>query len=169
MRLIPTPIPGACIKLYQVNLTETQSGAVHDPAGAYATAQTGARSWRVHVTAGMCGNDGIAILISTDTYVRRRLAVASEFLASVSRPSSASDVDINARPRRSGRTHQAMLQALDGARAGASQRDIAAAIYGVRLVSERWTPDGDLRARIRYFLRRGRALVNGGYRKLPYL
>lgn len=62
--------------------------------------------------------------------------------------------------------HLRSLQALDGAQAGASQREIATALYGVARVQRDWTPDGDLRARTRYCIRRARALMAGGYRSL---
>lgn len=63
-------------------------------------------------------------------------------------------------------THTRTLQAVDGAHAGASHRDIAVALFGATDVSQRWTPDSELRAQVRYLIRRGRALVNGGYRSL---
>ena len=64
--------------------------------------------------------------------------------------------------------HVAMLQALDAAAQGASQREIAIALWGKRQVLEGWSSDGELRARLRYLLRRGRALVQGEYRTLAY-
>ena len=57
---------------------------------------------------------------------------------------------------------------IDGAAAGASHRDIALALFGARRTAEHWNPDGHLRARVRYCLKRGRALVQGGYRQLIY-
>ena len=70
------------------------------------------------------------------------------------------------RPTRSALTHMRILQAFDGARSGASHRDIAVAICGNDAVQERWAPDSELRAQVRYFLRRGKALAEGGYRAL---
>ena len=58
------------------------------------------------------------------------------------------------------------LQALDGAAARASQRAIAAALFGSGATQKGWTPDGDLRAKVRYLLKRARALRDGGYRAL---
>ena len=71
-----------------------------------------------------------------------------------------------ARPTRSSLTHMRMLQAVDGSHAGASQRDIAIAIFGDVTVKDQWTSDSELRARTRYWLRRGTALADGGYRTL---
>lgn len=58
--------------------------------------------------------------------------------------------------------HLRALQALDGAQAGASQRDIAQALFGLDAVV-RWQADGELRAQVRYLLRRAEAYMGGGY------
>lgn len=58
------------------------------------------------------------------------------------------------------------LQALDGAAARASQRAIACALFGSGATQKGWTPDGELRAKVRYLLKRARALRDGGYRAL---
>ena len=58
------------------------------------------------------------------------------------------------------------LQALDGALLGASHRAIAAALFGYKEGVLRWHADGDVRARVRHLVRRGRALMDGGYRAL---
>ena len=62
--------------------------------------------------------------------------------------------------------HMHTLQAFDGARAGASQREVARCLFGVERVSLEWTPDSELRARTRHYFSRGRAFVHGGYRRL---
>lgn len=70
------------------------------------------------------------------------------------------------RPPRSTIAHLRTLQALDGAASDASHREIAQVIFGARDVFERWHTDSELRAQVRYLLRRGERLVNGGYREL---
>jgi hypothetical protein len=70
------------------------------------------------------------------------------------------------RPTHMGLWHMRALQALDGALSGASQREIAVALFGVDSVARNWHADSELRARIRYLIRRARALMNGGYRRL---
>jgi hypothetical protein len=62
--------------------------------------------------------------------------------------------------------HLHALQALDGVHAGATHRDIAAALFGAARVLRNWTADGDLRARTRRCIGRARALMEGGYRRL---
>jgi len=58
------------------------------------------------------------------------------------------------------------LQALDGALASASHRDIGESIFGPEAMTSRWHADSELRAQLRHLIRRGRALMNGGYRTL---
>src|SRR5437868_2064966 len=49
------------------------------------------------------------------------------------------------RPSRIAVAHMRSLQALDGILAGASHREIARAIFGVRRIAQAWQPDSELR------------------------
>ena len=60
------------------------------------------------------------------------------------------------------------LQALDASLAGASLRDVAEGLFGVDAVAE-WYSDGGLRSKVRRLVRRGEALMRGGYRRLAQL
>ncbi|MBN8279036.1 MAG: DUF2285 domain-containing protein [Gammaproteobacteria bacterium] len=62
--------------------------------------------------------------------------------------------------------HLRALQALDGIAGEASHRTIARVLFGAEEVTRRWTGDGELRAQVRYLVRRARALRDGGYRSL---
>lgn len=70
------------------------------------------------------------------------------------------------RPGRADLFHVRALQVLDGLAAGASQREIAIAMFGSAAVARGWQPDGALRAQVRYLIRRARALMEGEYRSL---
>jgi len=60
-----------------------------------------------------------------------------------------------------------VLQALDGWLAGTSQRDIGVALFGEARVEADWRDPRDyLRDQVRRAVRRGRELMDGGYRKL---
>lgn len=61
------------------------------------------------------------------------------------------------------------LQALDGTLAGASLRTVADALYGPDAVTAAWHADGDLRARVRRLVQRGKRLMCGDYRRLAQL
>ena len=59
------------------------------------------------------------------------------------------------------------LCALDGARAGANHRQIAAALWGDNAVNRDWRSGSDyLRARVRRLVDIGESLASGGYRNL---
>lgn len=67
------------------------------------------------------------------------------------------------------RAHRWMLaiQAYDGVRSGAHQREIAVALFGEKIVRDDWHGRSDyLRLRVQRAIRYGRSLVNGGYRAL---
>ncbi len=70
------------------------------------------------------------------------------------------------RPDRIALLHMRSLQTLDGLHAGATQREIAQALFGAAVVAERWHDLGELRAQVRRLALRGRALMDGGYRRL---
>lgn len=69
-------------------------------------------------------------------------------------------------PTRDAIVQMRTLQALDGALLGASHQAIATALFGYKEGVLRWHADGDVRARVRHLVRRGRALMDGGYRAL---
>ena len=60
------------------------------------------------------------------------------------------------------------LQALDATLAGASSRDVAEGLFGMDAVAD-WYSDGGLRSKVRRLVRRGDALMRGGYRRLAQL
>ena len=60
------------------------------------------------------------------------------------------------------------LQALDATLAGASLRETAEGLFGVEAVAD-WHADGGLRSKVRRLVRRGDALMRGGYRRLAAL
>jgi len=61
------------------------------------------------------------------------------------------------------------LQALDGTLAGASLRTVADVLFGPDAAAQGWHADGDLRARVRRLVQRGKKLMRGGYRHLAQL
>jgi hypothetical protein len=70
------------------------------------------------------------------------------------------------RPGRADLFHVRALQVLDGLAAGASQRELAVALFGSAAVARGWQPDGALRAQVRYLIQRAKALREGEYRGL---
>ena len=70
------------------------------------------------------------------------------------------------RPDRADLLHLRALQVLDGLAAGASQRELAVALFGAVVGARGWQPDGALRAQVRYLIRRAGLLMEGEYREL---
>ena len=155
------------MKLHDLNVDRSAPNAVRDEAGTYLTAVVGRNSWKVHIADGLSPQDPFAIAINADAHARQRAAAAERFIRDLGHRSAGAKKRKCA-PNRASQFHASVLQALDGAAAGASHREIAVAIHGDRWVSRRWTPDGELRAGIRYFLKRGARLVAGDYRRLIY-
>ena len=60
------------------------------------------------------------------------------------------------------------LQALDATLAGASLRDVGEGLFGADAAAD-WYSDGGLRSKVRRLVRRGDALMRGGYRHLAQL
>ena len=69
---------------------------------------------------------------------------------------------------RNSMVHMLTLQVLDAMYGKASQRPAASAVFGPDRVTAEWGSDGELRARIRHYLHRGRALMRSGYLQLLY-
>src|SRR3989344_5218544 len=76
---------------------------------------------------------------------------------------------VKPRPSSSSLLELHTLQALDGTLAGASLRTVADVLFGPDAVAEGWHADGDLRARVRRLVQRGKKLMRGGYRRLAQL
>ncbi|OZI38128.1 hypothetical protein CAL29_07240 [Bordetella genomosp. 10] len=83
--------------------------------------------------------------------------VAAPAAAARSRPTPATVLELHT------------LQALDATLAGASLREVAEGLFGVDAVAADWHKDSALRARVRRLVRRGEALMRGGYRSLAQL
>lgn len=121
------------------------------------------RSWHLHIAGALDAGMPFTFAIAPDDRAGARLREAHEmFTAMAGHPADIAG--------RRGATEAIItmqsLQALDGHLAGASERDIAIAIFGVRMVTEKWHGDSELRAKVRYLIRRGRNLMDGGYRNL---
>jgi hypothetical protein len=121
------------------------------------------RSWHLHIADTLGTGMPFTFAIAPDDKADARLREAHEMLA----------VIVEQRGNLVGQRGAAeaiitmqSLQALDGHLAGASERDIAIAIFGKRAVALKWHGDSEMRAKVRYLIRRGRKLMDGGYRSL---
>lgn len=131
---------------------------VHDGKGLALIARSPDRCLRYALASGL--EDGMAVVHAHrgGAAIPARRAAQSEHMAAAKpRPSSATLLELHT------------LQALDATLAGASLREVAEGVFGAEAVAAGWHADGDLRARVRRLVRRGDALMRGGYRRLAQL
>ena len=57
-----------------------------------------------------------------------------------------------------------MLTVMEGLKEGRTARGIAIAVWGAEAVAEEWGPDSWMRAQVRRWIRKARALADGGWR-----
>jgi hypothetical protein len=118
---------------------------------------------RIHLGEGLCHAMPYSYVIAAGASVeqyRRALDPVVDWTRSGERTSYGR---AHARPALGPIVHMRALQAHDGVSAGASQREVAAILFGDDVVAERWTPDSELRAHVRYLVGRARSLINLGY------
>lgn len=139
---------------------------VHDGKRLILTSQQTRRTVRVSLALDVEEGQPYAYAIRSDGDLRGRLRDLEFQLTALDTETSRHALTKADRPDRIAVMHMRILQALDGAAAGASQRDIAQAIFGAAQLAGRWHSDDALRAQVRHLLRRGRALMQGGYRRL---
>ncbi|MCH4579943.1 DUF2285 domain-containing protein [Achromobacter xylosoxidans] len=116
--------------------------------------------------------DGMAYLYATRacaTPCARYRALMAELDKLAVLPDSMPAAVARSRPTLAAVQELHTLQALDATLAGASLREIAEGLFGVDAVATDWHADSALRARVRRLVRRGEALMRGGYRSLAQL
>jgi len=116
--------------------------------------------------AGLLLGDAYAFRVAASTAPDEAAGVMHQVRAAMR--AGAVTVTTSSRPlvSRSNLVHLRGLQTLDGLAAGASQRTLARVLFGAEAVTRRWTADGELRAQVRYLVRRATVLRDGGYRAL---
>jgi len=140
---------------------------VHDGRRLLLTSEIGDRLLRLAVAAGLGDGEPFAYAIRAGDRQRESWRRTEALIATAAEDLPLPlDDDGPALPTRSALVHMRTLQTLDGLAAGASQREIAAVLFGAERVAARWQPDSELRAQLRYFVKRGRAYVAGEYRAL---
>jgi hypothetical protein len=160
--IIPAPAreASACFELWRVRGRKT---LIHNGSGIQLTARRGYDITRAVLDPGLTSVEPYAYQIPAGGGFNARCRAVNEFERTYGgRPGPRAD----SRPDRSAVLHSRILLASDGARSGASHRQVAIALFGQSVVQEQWSPDGELRAQVRYLVKRGQALIGGGYRSL---
>ena len=124
---------------------------IHDGKGLALIARSPGRCLRFALASGL--EDGMAV---AQAHRGRSASHALDTPAPMARP----------RPPPGAVLELHTLQALDATLVGASLREVAEGLFGADAVAADWHADGELRARVRRLVRRGSALMRGGYRRL---
>jgi len=152
--------PGAEFSLWRI---AGQKSLFHDGGRLHLTNQLNHQILRLTLTPIIRDGCAVAFIVPASADVQESwpaMAHVSALLTSKRRPSKRI---ASRRPSRQAVVHMRSLQALDGEAAGASHRDIASEIFGQTDVWQRWATNSELRAQVRYLLRRGHRFLDGGY------
>lgn len=134
---------------------------IHDGERLVLIVRSPGRCWRFVLAHGV--RDGVAVVSA----VRAGSTVSAQSLAADMARAASSSI-VRARPTPTALLELHTLQALDATLAGASLREAAEGLFGADAAAD-WHADGGLRSRMRRLVRRGRALMRGGYRRLAQL
>ncbi len=137
------------------------------PAGYALQVRDGARILRARLGPGVLDGQPALCAVPLDARLHAQAALLAAHAARLAPrracPAARADPAAMHRVPLAAQHHLHALQALDGVRAGASQRAIAQVLYGRDRVRAQWNADSALRAQLRHSLARGLALVRGGY------
>jgi hypothetical protein len=153
------PIFGSELQPVALNPTAAQRG----PAGLSIVHSAGGERIRalLHGDAGL--DQPLAMIIPLDADGLDRIEAAARLWRALHKPPASADMRLTWQQRR---RLKRMLQAVDGRMTGASYREIAEAIYGVKRVTEDPWKTSALRDSTMDLVKGGLALIAGGYRKL---
>lgn len=141
------------------------SSLFQDSGGLRLTVCCAAKCMQLRLSSRLSEGDRFAYLIPAATADRAGWIALTGFRA-LTLVSGDNGVPLRERPGRADIFHVRALQVLDGLAAGATQRELAIALFGAIAVARGWQPDSALRAQMRYFIRRARALMAGEYRSM---
>ena len=125
------------------------------------------RSYRLRVVFGdslRAGDPFAYVLPSSDQLPQLCLSIRECMAGYAGRTTLPGNRADSERPSPSALLHMRALQTLDGLEADASHRQLAQALFGQQRVSERWGAESELRAQVRYLVKRAQSLRDGGYR-----
>ncbi len=138
----------------------------HDRRGLRLTLHLGGRIVRLDLRSGLGEGMAFAYVIAAGPHAALQWQAARSLRSLIEGASQDTVCVAAARPTRAAIAHMRSLQALDGTLAGASHREVAQAIFGVRRVSEAWHSDSALRAQTRHCIHRAHAFMQRDYRRL---
>ena len=139
---------------------------LHDRRGLRLTLHLGGRIVHVDLRADLGEDMAFSYVIAAGPHAAPQWQAARSLRSLLEGASQGTGCVTAVRPTRAAMVHMRSLQALDGTLAGASHREVAEAIFGVRRVAEGWHPDSVLRAQTRHWIHRARGFMQRDYRSL---
>ena len=157
VQLYPDADPPPDADVFDVWRIPGHKQLIHDGKGLALIARSPGHCLRFALAPGL--EDGMAVAYAqrsgTAAPVRGH-ARGATFAATTPRPTPSALLELHT------------LQALDATLAGASLREVGEGLFGMDAVAD-WYSDGGLRSKVRRLVRRGDALMRGGYRRLAQL
>ncbi len=166
VQIYPDADPADDALLFQLWHIPGRKQLMHDGKRLVLTTQLVDRKLRMAISPALEDGMAYAYAVRAGRQLRERWRAIEVDLAMLDADSAHHSATASDRPGRTAMLHMRTLQALDGTLAGASQRGVAEVLFGISAVAERWHDDSDLRAQVRRLIRRGQALMDGGYRHL---
>ena len=166
VRLVVEPDPSPCAARFSLWRLPGTKRLLHDGVDLLLTLALASEVIQVGLGPAVEHGSAMAFLFAVVTQRTTPWRAAERFGLLLSRTRPANHPAPRRRVTRSAIVHMRSLQALDGHAAGASHRDIAAAIFGAECAASRWHADSELRGRVRHLLQRGDQFVHAGYRDL---
>src|SRR5262249_34191012 len=123
-----------------------RKSALHDGRRLLLTTVQGPRILRLSIAGDISDGRRFGFVIPSGPRAQVSWREVQNYLAVLRTADSATAYVRVSAPSRLGLLHMRALMALDGRAAGASQRDIATAIFGEARVREQWHADSELRA-----------------------
>jgi hypothetical protein len=136
---------------------------VHDGCRLLVTSRAAGRKLRMALEGDLQDDSPFAYLLSADAAAPMRWRAVERQRELLAQGCCGAAL---AAPDRIALMHMRSIQALDGRRAGASQRVIAEVIFGADAVAQRWLQDGEMRAQVRHLLHRGQEHLQQQYIQL---
>lgn len=169
VQVYPDADPTADALLFQLWRFPGRKHLTHDGKRLVLTTQLVGRMLRMVISPALEDGMAYAYAVRTGYQLRERWHAIEAELAMLDAAKVHCTAITTGRSDRTSMLHMRTLQALDGTLAGASQRGVAEALFGITAVTERWYDDSDLRAQVRRLIRRGQTLMGGEYRHLLQL
>ncbi|NDP47504.1 MAG: DUF2285 domain-containing protein [Sulfuriferula multivorans] len=169
VQVYPDADPTADALLFQLWRFPGRKHLTHDGKRLVLTTQLVGRMLRMAISPALEDGMAYAYAVRAGYQLRERWRAIEAELAMVDDAKVHCTAITTGRSGRTSMLHMRTLQALDGTLAGASQRAVAEALFGITAVTERWYDDSDLRAQVRRLIRRGQTLMGGEYRHLLQL